>query len=122
MSTSESASPHEPLAAVTIAISYGILRARITGELDMSNADHVTRSLLDAADGTSGVIVDIAAVEFLDSHGIAGLFHLHQHLTGANQTFLIVTGARTTAGRVLHLAGMDQVMRLQQNAKDPQPF
>ncbi|MER7167083.1 STAS domain-containing protein [Micromonospora sp. NPDC000207] len=45
------------------------------GEIDMSNADSFAAALAGAAEGGEGfLVVDLTAVEYLDSAGLAALF------------------------------------------------
>lgn len=45
----------------------------VAGEVDMSNVDRL-RAALDGAGGPGPLVVDLAAVEYMDSAGIAALF------------------------------------------------
>jgi anti-sigma B factor antagonist len=52
---------------------------RIAGEIDLANASRVGRSLATAA-ASSGLVVDLAEVTYLDSAGIGELFALAARL------------------------------------------
>lgn len=60
--------------ALTLTTSLGLLTA--AGEIDMSNAEQFATALGDAvASSTQALVVDLTAVEYLDSAGLAALFH-----------------------------------------------
>jgi anti-sigma B factor antagonist len=52
------------------------------GEIDMSNAEAFAAALVAAVDGASGsrLTVDLTAVEYLDSAGLAALFAQADHI------------------------------------------
>jgi anti-anti-sigma factor len=114
----ESAEPAQspaPLVDVRVEQVMGRTRAVLLGELDMSNADHVQRRLIAAADGGGSFELDLSRLGFLDSAGIAALHRLHQALSADGQPgrLRVTAGQDTVAGRTLRLAGMDQVLRIE---------
>lgn len=55
----------------------GVLVARLSGDIDPSNAAAVEGDVLDAAaTATGGLVVDLTAVTFLDSAGVRFLDHV----------------------------------------------
>jgi anti-anti-sigma factor len=54
--------------------------ARFTGEIDLGNARHLFASIDAEMDGETTVIVDLSAVSFIDSRGLAELVELSRRL------------------------------------------
>jgi anti-anti-sigma factor len=74
----------------------GVLIARLTGEIDMSNAVDVYASLIDRiTSDVVGVAIDLAGVRYLDSAGILMLFRLRTYLetTGQDLRLILVPGS-----------------------------
>ena len=57
----------------TAAVRDGVLRVRVTGEIDLAVVDGLETAIVEAVTtaGVSGVVVDLAEVTFCDSSGIA---------------------------------------------------
>lgn len=51
----------------------GLLTVAVSGEVDLSTGPELENAIMEAvrADGVTGVLIDLSAVEFLDSSGIA---------------------------------------------------
>jgi len=67
--------------ALTLTTDAGVLTA--AGEIDMSNAETFAAALATAvAAGSNGsrLVVDLTSVEYLDSAGLAALFHQADHI------------------------------------------
>ncbi len=66
--------------ALTITLGPGVLTA--TGEIDMSNADTFASALTSAVTESGGgrLVVDLTAVQYLDSAGLAALFTQADHI------------------------------------------
>lgn len=77
---------------------------RITGELDVFNAESVSEEIEQAIPTEShGVAVDLTAVGFLDSTAIRKLFGLSIRLAEHRQRIVIVTPNGSTVHRTLQL-------------------
>ena len=78
--------------------------ARLTGEVDMTNATYVggelTRSVPNDA---SGLVVDLSQTRYLDSAAIELLFDLARRLRRRRQALRIVLPAESPLKRVLQL-------------------
>ncbi len=79
----------------------------VSGEVDLSSAPIVENAIYDAvaADGVDAVVVDLSAVRFLDSSGIALLLKGRRQ-ADENGVSYQVTGAHGTVRRVLELSGV----------------
>jgi anti-anti-sigma factor len=80
--------------------------ARVTGEIDTSNADAIERALLALAPGPA--IVDLSAVAFLSSAGVRALFALARRCTELE----ILAPPRAPFRRALDVCGLGRVARI----------
>jgi len=77
---------------------------RISGELDVFNAESATKEIEQAIPTEShGAAVDLTAVDFLDSTAIRKLFGLTTRLAERRQRLVIVTPDGSTVHRTLQL-------------------
>jgi len=85
---------------------HGVIRLAIAGELDLGTADALHEAIAAALATRAGTVcVDLAAVTFCDSAGIAALVkgrHLADRQTGKYQ----VINARDKVRQVLELTGV----------------
>jgi anti-anti-sigma factor len=91
----------------------GAVVARLTGEVDMTNATYVggelTRSVPNDA---SGLVVDLSRTRYLDSAAIELLFELARRLGRRRQGLRLVLPAGSPLRRVLILTEIDSVAPL----------
>jgi anti-anti-sigma factor len=84
----------------------GVLVARVTGDLDLSNLHAVHTALVDATPNDAfGLVVDLAGVHFLDSSGVETLFRLQRSLGVRQQRFAVAIPPHATIRRALELSG-----------------
>ncbi len=82
-----------------------VLVARLTGEIDMSNAIDLSASLTDRiTNDVLGVAIDLTGVRYLDSAGILMLFRLREHLEASGQGLRIVLPPGSVIAKTLELA------------------
>ena len=80
------------------------LVARLTGEVDMSNATYVREQLLASMPNeASGLVLDIAGCRYLDSAAIEVLFDLSRRLARRRQELRIAMPPDSPLRRVLEL-------------------
>ena len=79
----------------------------VDGEVDMASAPQLERALLAIADGD--VVVDLAAVAFLDSSGIATLVRAHRTVAGRGDQ-LTTTGEQALVRHALEVTGLFEVL------------
>jgi anti-anti-sigma factor len=81
--------------------------ARITGEIDLSNAASIGDALVDAVPNQEHrLILDMAAVEYLDSAGIQLIYQLRERLRARGQKLALVIPASSPSHDALRLAGL----------------
>lgn len=82
----------------------GILVATVSGEVDSSNAGELGLALSDRLpSAANALILDLSAVSYLDSSGIALLFDLGRRLGARRQTMRLVVPPEAPMRRMLEL-------------------
>ena len=94
------------LARVDIQDHDGAYVAAITGEVDISNVDDITRQLVGLPNFAHGLVVDLRLVSYLDSTGISMLHDLAGRLRERSQQLIIVCPQGSPPRRVLELTGL----------------
>jgi stage II sporulation protein AA (anti-sigma F factor antagonist) len=94
------------LARVDIQDHDGIHVAAITGEVDISNVDDVTRRLIALPNFAPGLVVDLRLVTYMDSTGISMLHDLAGRLRERSQKLIVVCPPGSPPRRVLELTGL----------------
>jgi anti-sigma B factor antagonist len=88
-----------------------VLVARLTGEIDMSNAVEVSTSLTDQiTNDVLGVVIDLTGMRYLDSAGILMLFRLSEHLEASGQGLRIVLAPGSVIAKTLELVDLPRVV------------
>jgi anti-anti-sigma factor len=85
----------------------GFSVASLAGEVDVSNVDQIAAALTDLPNVAAGLIVDLTAVEYLDSTGISLLHELAGRLRLRSQQLIIVCPPTSPPRRVLELTALD---------------
>ncbi len=83
----------------------------LSGEIDLEHAPQIRKILMGAVDQGSWVMVDMAAVTYIDSSGIACLIEALQ-LARKNGADLALIAVNPQAMRVLELARLDTVFAI----------
>jgi len=84
-------------------------RIVLTGDLDMSTAPRARAIVEAACAGRPGtVVLDLSAVDFVDSHGFQLLAATHQALTD-NGCMLVLIPPHGPVRRVFEITGFDQL-------------
>jgi anti-sigma B factor antagonist len=97
---------------VRVEQSDGVVIARVTGAVDLSNAAEVEATLIAAArTGRGALVVDLTAVSFLDSAGVRCLDHLLAERP-SDGSVLVVAEEHGRARFTLRLCGFpDDLLR-----------
>ena len=99
------------LAELDVSRNDRVVIARVTGEIDMSNAEEL-RAAVSAAIPQDAValVLDLTAVEYLDSAGIRLLYRLRDDVQARRQRLQVVIAPSSRVADVLRLGGVsDQV-------------
>lgn len=85
----------------------GVVIARLTGEIDMSNAEQLRGAISAAVPNDAlALVLDLTGVEYLDSAGIRLLYRLGEDIRARRQRFEVVTPSSSVVAGVLRLAGV----------------
>jgi anti-anti-sigma factor len=88
----------------------GTVVARLTGEVDMTNASLVRDRLLDAVpNDVLALVLDLDGCRYLDSAGIEVIFDLSRRLQRRRQELRLVVPDSSPLGRVLTLTEVGTV-------------
>jgi anti-anti-sigma factor len=83
--------------------------ARVTGEIDMSNAGELREAIAAYTPNDSlGVVLDLTSVDYVDSAGIHMLYRLAESLRHRGLALRIVIPPESAASDALRLAGIKQ--------------
>ena len=97
------------LADVQITHARHALIARVTGEVDMSNAEDVGATVIGAIPNeASGVILDLSELDYLDSAGIYVIFGMRASLQARGLTLILVIPAESPVHDALRLSGAER--------------
>jgi len=95
------------LADVHTEIQGSALVARLTGEVDLSNARVIGRALVAAVSNqTETVVLDLSQLQYLDSAGIQLIYQLQTQLRARRQQLRLVVPPDSPAADALRLAGI----------------
>jgi len=89
----------------------GYVLVRLSGEVDLSWSQEVRRAVLDALAAGTPVGVELSAVSYIDSSGIAALVEGFQNARGKGQQFGLIAASKSVMA-VLQLARLDRVFPL----------
>jgi anti-anti-sigma factor len=95
------------LARITVTDHDGLSVASIAGEVDISNVGQVSSALTELSNQALGLVVDLRAVDYLDSTGISLLHDLARRLRQRSQLLVIVSPEGSPPRRVLELTALD---------------
>jgi anti-anti-sigma factor len=79
----------------------------VEGELDIATVDELRDPVEDALE-SSGVILELSALEFIDSIGIWTLVRLCERALKSGHRFAVVNGSHDQVERVFQLTGLDK--------------
>jgi anti-anti-sigma factor len=97
------------LADVHITHHDGVIVASVTGEIDMSNATDLRTAIIDATPNNAlGLVLDLSAVDYIDSAGIHLLYRVGDSLRARGQTLRVVIPPTSPASDTLRLAGVNR--------------
>lgn len=102
------------LLAVVVAETNSTHVIALAGELDMANAKtFATQVEACEAEGAEAIVIDLRALEFVDSTGLALFVAAHRRLNdGAEQRLRIIPSPAPAVTRVLATTGLDAVLPL----------
>ena len=98
----------DELATLRVRERGALVMATVEGEIDLSNAASLLDELTAAVPNTArGLIVDLLALEFLDSSGIHMLYDLAERLATRQQDFAVVLEPDAPPRRAIEVSGVE---------------
>lgn len=95
------------LGDVEVRVEDSVLIARLTGEIDLSNAGSIEQAIATATPNHStGLILDLTDLEYIDSAGIGLIYSLREKLQVRGQDLKLVIPSDSPAADALRLAGV----------------
>jgi anti-sigma B factor antagonist len=95
------------LADVQFSDRERVVIARLTGEVDLSNAESIENAIVEATPNHAlALILDVSLLDYLDSAGIHLIYKLREKLRARGQTLRLVIPADSPANDALRLAGV----------------
>ena len=95
----------------------GVAIVALSGDVDLESSPKVRGALLDCVGMKRGVLVDMSAVSYIDSSGVASLVEAYQSARRDSTRFALVA-VSDAAMRVLELARLDQVFAIHESVSD----
>ena len=97
------------LGDVQITLAQHALVARLTGEIDMSNAEEMGATVIGATPNEAqGVVLDLSAVDYLDSAGIYVIYGMRSSLQARGQSLILVMPESSPVHDALRLSGAER--------------
>jgi|SRR6476646_6200284 len=97
------------LGDVQITLVQRALVARLTGEIDMSNAEEMGATVIGATPNEAhGVVLDLSAVDYLDSAGIYVIYGMRASLQARGQSMILVMPEESPVYDALRLSGAER--------------
>ena len=91
----------------------GRVVVRLAGEIDLSNVDGLEAQIDSAIAHAQDVVIDLTAIDFIDSRGLRLLNRVSSSVAGRDGTLLVVAPASSVARSVLDMTGMSQELAVQ---------
>lgn len=86
--------------------------ARVTGEIDLSNVGALREAVTSGLPNHAmALVLDLSAIEYLDSSGIQLIYRLREDLRVRGQEIVLVIPPDSAANAALRLAGVEHHIR-----------
>ena len=89
----------------------------LSGDIDLESSPKVRTALLDCVGSKQAVVVDMSAVAYIDSSGVASLVEAFQSARKNGSRFMLAR-VSDAAMRVLELARLDKVFTIIESVED----
>jgi anti-sigma B factor antagonist len=100
-----------PLADVSFSTDGDVVIASLRGEIDMSNAGELGDTIGgQLTNDALALVIDLTAVEYVDSAGIHVIYDLHERLRNRGQDIRVVIAPGALIGEALRLADVPRAV------------
>jgi anti-anti-sigma factor len=104
------------LASLTMDERDDVVVGALTGEVDLSNAADLERTITEAVPNSArGLVLDLSALSYVDSSGIRLLLSLAGSLRWRGQELILAVPEGSSCRRVFTLAGIGDSVPLEPN-------
>ena len=86
----------------------GRFLVRLSGEVDLSNVEGLEAQIEDSIADAQAVVIDLTAIEFIDSRGLRLLNRVSASVTARDGTLLVVAPPSCIARSVLDMTGLSE--------------
>ena len=107
------------LAALRVASEDENIVVYLSGDVDFSNTERLETEIGGAVLGADNIVIDLEAVEFLDSSGLRLLKRLSVRATAANASYLVVAPPNSVARSVIEIVSMSNEMAVKDSLRSP---
>ncbi len=92
----------------------------VVGQIDMGNSPVLRKTLLDSLQGTERVVVNMGAVKYIDSSGIASLLEVFKEARQSKKRLVLfgLSGAVLQVLQLTRLTGVFEIRETEQQALD----
>jgi anti-anti-sigma factor len=106
------------LASLTIDERDDVVIGALSGEVDLSNATDLERTISEAVPNSArGLVLDLSALSYVDSSGIRLLLSLAGSLRWRGQELILAVPEGSSCRRVFTLAGIGDSVPLEPNTE-----
>lgn len=95
-------------------IEKGTTIVDVVGQIDLGNSPALRKTLLESLKGTDRVAVNLIAVKYIDSSGIASLLEVLKEARQSKKR-LVLFGLTAAVSQVLHLTRLTGVFEIREN-------
>jgi anti-sigma B factor antagonist len=107
-----------PLADVSFSSDGDIVVASLRGEIDMSNAGEIGETIGRAlTNDAMALVLDLTAVEYVDSAGIHVIYELHERLRTRGQDIRVVIAPDALIAEALRLADVPRAVGAEESVE-----
>ena len=108
-----------PLASVEVSGNGSAPVAVISGQVDLSNADALTSTMMEAvSNSAAGLVIDLTSLGYMDSAGVNMLADIDQRLRWRDQRLAVVAPGGSRPRDVLELAGTAEILSIEETLED----
>jgi anti-sigma B factor antagonist len=100
--------------ASSIRIEKGTTIVDVVGQIDLGNSPTLRKTLLESLKGTDRVAVNLMAVKYIDSSGIASLLEVLKEARQSKKRFVLF-GLTKAVSQVLQLTRLTGVFEIREN-------
>jgi anti-anti-sigma factor len=102
------------LAYVSVETRGDVAVVRLEGEIDLSNAEEVRQSILDAS-SAAGMAIDLSGIAYLDSAGVRLLFEVARALGRRDTRLRLAVSEGSSVRRILDVARVEAIVPIDEH-------